>query len=225
MDEEAIDDLGYLPDEIELDDDSYDEDAYGDDEGDAYDFNPPYDLGDDPDYVPGDYFDDRMEAAMERAMDRYAPEYEEPYFEPDMPSPYSDPTGYAQFLEESVTGRVVETIANLAQQRQAQAQMLDALGGEQNAMFIAQQGFTPNDMAYIASDPRRASMFRRMAEMDGPSRTSAPRSEGGYVPDNGYLAGDVQREIDRAFPAYHDAFGVSKAQFTKMVLNKHGQAY
>lgn len=222
MDEESIDDLGYLPDEIELDDDPYEDSPYDEDE---YDDDPAYEYGDDLEYQPGDYLDARMEAAMERALARYAPEYEEPYFEPEIPSPYSDPAGYAQYLESSVTDRVVGTIAGLAQQRQAQAQMLDALGGEQNAMYIAQQGFTVDDMAYIASDPRRASIFRRMAEMDAGSRPSAPRSEGGYVPDYGHMTGDVQREIDRAFPAYHDAFGVSKAQFTKMVLKKHEQGY
>jgi hypothetical protein len=152
----------------------------------------------------------------------------EPYGEPEGGDDGFEPEPFgwepeANDYEQELEARIAQRLGGYLQQAFAPifaAQAVNDLGGEAAAEYLAE--LTPQERLVIAQIPGVARAIRDAAAARGQSRPRAPRSEAAYAPDDMRLSGSLQREIDAAFPAYAEAFGVTKTQFTKMVLERQG---
>ncbi|MGV3613845.1 MAG: hypothetical protein ACO1SV_00800 [Fimbriimonas sp.] len=194
------------PIESELDFEAMEDDAGAFDE----ELEAPFDF-EDSDYAGEDEDGDEWEG-LASALDAYLnADDEEDAFE----------EGLAGDYEEELESRIVDRIGGMLGQvfaPLAEQQALQQLGGHAAAEYLSD--LTPEERLAVAQIPSLARAIRDA--VGGRSYGRAPRSEGAYMPEAPYLGGELQREIERAYPAYADAFGVTKAQFTKMVLSKQG---
>jgi hypothetical protein len=166
--------------------------------------------------------DDSEEAYGDFGYEGYVPEesdsseddeeYDEDDFEDDEEESL-DERGLEERIVERLGGMLGHALAPFAEQ-----QVLQRLGGEAAYEYLAD--LTPEERMTVAQIPSLARAIRDAAGARQYGR--APRSEDAHLPEAPPLGGQLQKEIDRAFPAYAEAFGVTKAQFTKMVLSKQG---
>lgn len=227
MEDEAID--GFEPD-LELD---------PEDELDDYDESPEDDSGDFSfDHLSTEQLEELAgtlspylnadgsdEAYGDFGYEGYVPE-ESDSSEEDEDDYEDDEVGYEDDDEESLDERgleerIVERLGGMlghALAPFAEQQVLQRLGGEAAYEYLAD--LTPEERMTVAQIPSLARAIRDAAGARQYGR--APRSEEAHLPEAPHLGGQLQKEIDRAFPAYAEAFGVTKAQFTKMVLSKQG---
>lgn len=120
----------------------------------------------------------------------------------------------------SVEDRVVERITGVLTQAFGpvlEAQAAERLGGAAAMEYLSD--LSPHERLMVSRIPGLARAIREATQ----ARTGAkaPRTESVYDPQGG-STGELQREIDAAFPAFEAAFGVSRAQFTKMVVERNG---
>lgn len=174
-----------------------------------------------PQYITREDFD----SFANELLARMQPQQREQRQEPEVPDPIDDPAGYADYIANRSASVVEATIQRNMQAQQAQQQVVTALGGADNVRALLQDGYTMDDLAYVAQNPQRAARMLRSlgSEPATPQRKQAPRSEGGFQGEGTQMSGALQAEIDASYAAYSEHFDISKADYTKMILAKQGR--